>query len=234
NSAAALSLALDKEECKAILQAAGIAAPRYQVLDPSNVSRFHLNYPCIVKPCAEDASHGLSPESVVYDKTSLEKQVGKISKLYGGKALVEEFLEGREFNITVLGNGEVFPISEIVYSLPAGMPRILTFGAKWRPDDVYYDNTRAHCPADISDVDREYIVSTARLAFKALGCRGYARVDLRLDGEGELNVLEVNPNPDVSPATGAALQAQAAGISYNQFIQKIVDIALEDHRKCRQ
>ena len=226
---AALAIALDKAKTKTLLEASGINTPRYQLLSPETISRFALGYPCIIKPCGEDASHGLSEESVVNNFASLEKQVARVSKLFGGKALVEDFMGGGEFNATVLGNGEltVLPISEIVYSLPSIMPRVLTFAAKWEPDSMYFQRTNVICPAEIEKEQREDIVKTAKAVFRRVGCRGYARVDMRLDVEGRLMVLEVNPNPDISPGFGAARQAEAAGMTYNQFIERIVLLALE-------
>ncbi len=226
-----LALALDKAKAKTLLEASGISTPRYQLLNPETLFMFHLSYPCIVKPCGEDASHGLSEESVVGDDTSLEAQVRRVCQLFGGKALVEEFVDGREFNISVLGTRELMalPISEITYALPPGMPRILTFSAKWDLQSMYFQCTKVVCPAEIGTEMREYIVETALSVFRLLGCRGYARVDIRLDTEERLQVLEVNPNPDISPGTGAARQAEAAGMSYNQFIEKIALLALERH-----
>jgi D-alanine-D-alanine ligase len=225
----ALSLGLDKVKTKARLAAIGIDTPRYQLLGPKTVSLFHLNYPCIVKPCAEDGSNGISEESVVHDFASLERQVTTVSKCFGRKALVEEFVDGREFNITVLGANEpkALPASEIVYSLPPEIPRILSFPAKWDPQSIYFERTKAVCPAEIDTELRERIIQTALIAFRLLGSRGYARIDFRLDTKGQLKVIELNPNPDISPDAGAALQAQAAGMTYNQFIEQIVQLALE-------
>jgi len=225
----ALALALDKVRVNALLEASDICTPRYQLLTPETLSTFHLSYPCIVKPCGEDASHGLSEESVLNDHASLERQVTRVNKLFGGKALVEEFLEGREFNATVLGDEEPFvlPISEIEYSLPPMMPRLLTFAAKWEPDSMYFQCTKVTCPAEIGSELREHIVETAMSVFRLLGCRGYARVDMRLDAEGRLRVLEANPNPDISPGSGAARQAEAAGMTYTQFIERILLLAAD-------
>jgi len=225
-----LALALDKAKAKAILESDGLRTPRYQSLNPENLDLFHLNFPCIVKPLGEDASHGVSEESVVNDLDQLEKQVTKISNLFGGNSLVEEFLEGREFNVTVLGNKEpvALPVAEMVYYLPPELPRLLTFAAKWVEESVYYKGTRATCPAEVGEEERQQISQTALTAFKLLDCRGYARVDMRMDAEGVANVLEVNPNPDISPGYGAARQAAAGGMSYNQFIEKIVMYALEE------
>jgi D-alanine-D-alanine ligase len=224
--AAALKLALDKARTKALLKGAGISTPDFQLLRPETLSGFRLSYPCIVKPRREDASHGLSAQNVVYDSASLEEQVTAVSRYYGGQALVEHFIEGREFNATVLG-GTVLPVSEIDYTLPEGAPRLLTFAAKWQPDSDYFQGTRVICPAQIEDSEREEIAKTALTVFGLLGCRGYARVDMRRDGAGQLNVIEANPNPDIAPGTGAARQAEAAGMTYPQFISRIVEIALE-------
>jgi D-alanine-D-alanine ligase len=230
NPPSTLSLALDKAKAKAVLEVGGISTPRYQALNPENLSLFNLEFPCIVKPLGEDASHGLSEESVVENLDQLTKQVNKMSQLFKCGALVEEFLQGREFQVTVLGNKEpiALPVAEMVYSLPPELPKLLTFAAKWYEESLYYKGTKATCPAEIAERERELISQTALFAFNLLGCRGYARVDMRLDAEGMPNVLEVNPNPDISPGYGAARQAKAAGLTYNQFIEKIVMFALEE------
>ena len=150
-SSNALALALDKAKAKDLMQSHGIRTPKYQLVTPETVSQFQLSYPCIVKPCGEDASHGVSADSVVQDQASLERQVVGVSRAFGGKALVEEFVGGREFNATVMGGDEVtvLPVSEIVYSLPPGMPRVLTYAAKWEEGTLYFDGTRVVCPAEV-------------------------------------------------------------------------------------
>ncbi len=234
--AAVLRLALDKAKVKVLLQAAGIPTADFQLLNPETLSTFHLDYPCIVKPRAEDASHGITADSVVNDFPSLARQVKVIAECYGSAALVERFVGGREFNATVMGNSEcvVLPVSEIVYSLSPGVPRILSFEAKWEEDSVYFKGTKVVCPAEIEPEERDYVAGTALAAYKLLGCRGYARVDMRLDEAGKLNVMEVNPNPDISPGTGAARQALAVGMNYTQFVDKIVKLALEKKDYDRQ
>ena len=226
--ATALGLCLDKAKVKVLLQAAGISTPDFQLLNPETLHMFQLGYPCIVKPLSEDASHGINEASVVNDSTSLLSQVKLVSGAYGN-SLVEEFINGREFNATVMGNSQctVLPVSEITYSLPPEMPEILTFSAKWEPDSPYYRGTQVVCPARITAKERENIHELALSAFRLLGCRGYARVDMRMDREGRLNVIEVNPNADISPDAGAARQAEAADMTYTQFIEKILHLALE-------
>jgi D-alanine-D-alanine ligase len=222
-----LSLALNKGMTKELLRASGISTPLHQVLTMDDISTFHLQFPCIVKPSAEDASHGLNENSLVTDFESLSRQVKLMVDSYGKQALVEEFLEGREFNATVLGTIDctVLPISEITYTLPPDKPKILTFAAKWDQNSIYYKCTPVVCPAKIDDLDKKRISQVALSAFRVMGCRGYARVDMRLDKNGVVNVIEVNPNPDISPNTGAARQAKAAGMTYAQFIEKIIILA---------
>ncbi len=231
SSGTVLRLALDKAKVKVLLKAAGIPTPDFQLLNHHMLHTFRLGYPCIVKPRGEDASHGITRESMVSSLTLLEKQLRAVNESYGG-ALVEEFIDGREFNATVLGNSQctVLPASEIIYSLPSEMPRILTFAAKWEPDSPYFQGTKVICPAEVTIEEQERINQTALAVFQLLGCQGYARVDMRLDKERRLNVLEVNPNPDISPDTGAARQAKAAGMTYTQFIEKIVQLALIEHK----
>ncbi len=224
-----LSLGLDKAKTKLVLAAAGIKTPAFQLLNPETLDTFQLDYPCIVKPGCDDASNGISAESVVHDFPALERQVDMICGFYGGNAIVETFITGREFNATVMGNSKLIalPISEIAYSLPPGMPEVLTFDAKWKPDSSYFKGTTPICPAEIEAEQQQRIVGTITTAYRLLGCRGYARVDMRMDQEGELNVIEVNPNPDISPGTGAARQAEAAGMTYTQFVEKIMKLALD-------
>lgn len=222
-----LRLALDKARTKEILKAEGIPTPDFQLIDPETVQTFKLRFPCIVKPRGEDASHGLTEESVVNDYTSMAKQVKKISEHYGREVLVEEFLDGQEFNATVMGNNEciVLPVSEIIYSLPPGMPRILTFSSKWESGSIYYEGTKAVCPAQIPPEEYQRVANTALRTFQTLKCHGYARVDMRMDRQRQINVIEVNPNPDISPGYGAARQAETAGMNYTRLIEKILQLA---------
>ncbi len=227
--ASALALALDKSRTKAILQANDLPTPAFQVLNLENAGNFHLRLPCIVKPASEDASHGVTENSVVYDIASLTTQVKHIGELYGGQALVEEYIDGREFNVTVMGNDQpvVFPISEIVYTLPVGKPRILTFEAKWEPSSLYFKSSAPVCPADIDETIRQGIAVPAAKTYTLLGCQGYARVDFRMSIDHIPQIIEVNPNPDLSPGYGVALQSKVAGLSYAKMIERIMQFAME-------
>jgi D-alanine-D-alanine ligase len=227
--AAALKLALDKSATKRRLLEAGIRTPAFQMLDETDLSDFNLAFPCIVKPNADDASHSLSAKSVVYNFNSLKEMVSEINRMYSSKALVEEYIDGREFNITIMGNASMtaLPVSEICFSLPEGMPRILNYESKWQTDSVYYKGTPPQCPAKIDLITERNIIDCGLKAYAVTGCCGYARVDMRMDASGRIYILEVNPNPDISPDAGASIQAAAAGMSYNEFILKIVQLAME-------
>ncbi len=224
-----LRLGLDKARAKAMMKAAGIRTSDFQVLTPATLGEFHLKYPCIVKPRAEDASHGLTEASVVYDDIALRKQVELMCAVYKKEALVEEFIGGREFNATGMGNANpvVLPISEIQYNLPENLPKLLTFAAKWEEDSPYFKGTIPVCPAPITANQRRQIVQIVLKTYKLFNCRGFARVDLRMDDKGNVYVIELNPNPDITPGNGTARHAATLGLTYTEFIGRIVQLAFE-------
>jgi D-alanine-D-alanine ligase len=228
--ASALLLALDKASAARELRRYGIRTADHQLLDCDNIAEFRLKFPCIVKPRADDASHGLSENSVVFDHGALVQEVKATVERYdGAPALVEEFLPGREFNVTILGSirPETLPLSEILYTLPEGLPKILTFAAKWEPQSAYFQNTNVKCPAQVTPDLAAELRMTALAAFKVIGCRGYARVDMRLDSEGRPVVMEVNANPDLSPDAGTFRQAKRSGLSYKAMVARIIEFAQE-------
>lgn len=221
---------IDKVRVKDILIANGIKTPRYLLVSGKPPPSFDLKFPCIVKTRAEHASHGMSEDSVVHNIRQLEIQTAKVSCLFGGEALVEEYEDGREINALAMGKGkvDVFPISEIIFTLPEGKPRILTYASKWDPENEYYNCSTHQCPAEVEEEVRRTAVDAVLSVFRSCIGSGYARVDFRQDSQGNLKVIDVNPNPDISPAVGAAHQAGVYGLSYNQFIERIISIALEE------
>lgn len=227
-SSAVLARCLDKGKTKDVLVKHGVPTAAYQLLDSSNIDQLRVSLPAIVKPLREDASHGLVSQSVVPDLPSLERQVRSVELRFGGPVLVEEFLTGREFNVSILGGAtpEILPISEIVYSSGMPVPPILTYDAKWSPQHPAYRASLPRCPACLSIDRQQEIERVALAAYRAVGSPPYARVDLRCDDAGRPNVLEVNPNPDLSPEAGMALQAAAAGWSYGRLIELIVALAM--------
>jgi D-alanine-D-alanine ligase len=219
NGAKTLAICQDKFKAKAVLKAAGLpTAPAQLML--TGEEPLELRFPLIVKPNSEDASLGIYPDSVVRDEEALRKQVRRCLDNYKQPVLVEAFIDGREFNVSVMENGAVtpLPVSEIDFSaMPKDMPRILGYEAKWFEDNPLYQKTPPVCPAPIDDELRAKLQGLAAAAFRTMGCRDYARVDFRMDAKGRPFILEVNPNPDISTNAGYARALKAAGIAYPAF-----------------
>jgi D-alanine-D-alanine ligase len=228
----ALGLALNKFHVKQILRSAGVPTARGFVCYPGQkvtVPR-GMRFPMMVKPARQDASLGINSQSVCRDADELENQVRYIHDVYEQEALVESFLDGREFNVSVIGdkNPEVLAISEIDFAgLPEGEPRIVSYRAKWDEESPMYCSTVPVCPANIPKRLETRIKSIAVRSYQCIGCRDYARIDLRTDSRGNIYVLEVNPNPDISPKAGFARAARAAGFSYSDIILRIGEAAME-------
>ncbi len=224
-----LGLAVDKALTKAVLKGNGISTPGHFVAEdvPVKVPE-GLEFPLIVKPLREDASIGIEHDAVVNGQEELESRVDYVLTNYAQPALVEEYIDGREFNVSILGNGDeavVLPPSEIDYSeFPEGMPRICCYEAKWVTSSPLYKKTPPVCPAPVSEQLRRELEELALRAYRAVGCRDYGRVDMRLGSSG-LKVLEVNPNPDISSDAGLARAAKAHGLSYSRLLAEIVTIA---------
>jgi len=189
-----------------------------------------VKFPLIVKPAYEDASVGIENESIVTNKELLKKRLEYIFKYFDQPALIEEFIEGREFNVSVMGDlkPKVLPISEIDFSrMPDNLHNIVSYQAKWDPHHESYHKTIPICPAKIPMRLEKKLKETALKAFKIMGTRDYARVDMRVTSDEEVFVLEVNPNPDLTEGAGFMRSAHAAGMSYGMALKKIVMLAYE-------
>ena len=237
NLPSTLGNCLDKNRTKNILRSYGINTPNSIIVKPLenlNESEFDLRFPVIVKLLKEDASIGISEYSVVNDLSSLKNQLKFLLDTYKQNVIIEEYIDGRELNAAILGN-TVLPISEIDFSgLPDNLPKIVTYDGKWIEDSLYYNHTKPICPANLNNKLKNKIEKTAILAYEALNCRDYARVDFRLDKNGEPYVIEVNPNPDISIDSGFARAAMAAGITYGMLLNKIVNFALSREKNDSQ
>ena len=221
----ALGLCQDKGLTKDVLNARGISTPRYQVLDRFEDWKGELCYPLLVKPLREDSSIGISKESFVKDDAALKRRVDYVVERYRQPVLLEQYIAGRELNVALLGDTkiEALPISEIVFTLP-NEPKIVDYAAKWLKESEEYKQTVPVCPADLDSSTRTLVEQQAVQAYTALHCRDYARIDIRLDGKIPY-VLEANPNPDISLESGFVRSLKAAGISYEEFIQRIIHSA---------
>ncbi len=223
----ALGLCENKGMTKDILRANGITTPEYQVLNCFEEWRGEINYPLFVKPLREGASLGVSRRSYVTDNNELRSQVEYITKCYRQPALIEEYIDGREFNIALLGNEriEVLPISEILFGFKEE-PKIVDYSAKWLKKSENYRKTTPVCPAEVRPFIEDELKKVSLRAYELLCCRDYARVDIRLKKEVPY-VLEVNPNPDISPEAGFTRSLKAACIPFKNFVERIVSFALE-------
>jgi len=221
-----LGLCQDKGKVKDILLSQGVLTPRYKIFD-RGVTHIKGNiFPMIVKPLHEDGSLGISKESVVFDDDGLSRQIQYIIETYRQPALVEEFIDGRELNVGLIetnGKVEMLPISEIDYSeFPAEIPRICGYEAKWVTESFEYQRSKPVCPASLDWVTQRRIEHIAVKVFKLFGCRDYARVDIRIDRDGKIYVLEVNPNPDISPQAGMSRALKVRGMTYAEFVKGVL------------
>ncbi len=225
-----------KARAKAILTAHGVPTPPWWLfyhpdeVDPVTGDAFP--FPLIVKPVAEDASLGIGPEAVVHTPRQLRDRVGYVVERYRQAALAEAFITGREFNISLWGDPpEVLPLAEVDFRAFADpCERIVSFAAKWEAHSFEYHHTPVLCPAPIKPALGERIAATARRAWEAMGCRGYARVDMRLADDGTAYVVEVNCNPDLSPDAGFYRAVRAAGYDYVEMVVHILELALRQKR----
>ncbi len=226
-----IATCLNKARTKEILKAHNIPTAPFQVISPPTVRR-QLDFPLFVKPIAEDASLGITTDSVVETERELRQQVRFIWDTYHQPALVESFVDGREFNVTLLGNESprVLPLSEINFKdIPDRKRRIVTFKGKWVEDSEDYRLTQVISPARVSESLRERIGEVATRAYLTMGLHDYGRVDIRVHN-GVPYVLEVNPNADLSPDAGIARAARVAGMSYAELADEIVRLAAHRYR----
>lgn len=225
----ALSLCQDKGLTKRVLQDHGVPTPRFKVLyEPNLPKRLGLRYPIIVKPVWEDASAGVTKDSVLYDSERLEERVQHVYDEYGA-IIIEEFIEGRELHVSVWGNDppEVLPPVEFDFSgLSPDYPPIITYSAKWNPLSEVYHQVHTVCPAPLTKRVLKKVEDVAIRAYQATECRDYARLDIRLKGN-EPYVLEVNPNPDLTEGVSFMDSAEQAGYSFEEALAQIVELAAE-------
>ena len=222
-----LGLVQDKVRTKDLLMRHGLPTPKYVLVRPGEAHPRvrDMRFPLIVKPRFEDASLGITSESIVEDERRLKRRIDYVHQTYRQGALVEEFIEGREINAAIIGNGpyQVLPLAEIQFK--KGLKHaIVSYEGKWLENSEEFALTEPVCPATVKAREEILIKDVALRAFKILECRDYARVDIRLR-EGVPSLLEVNANPDISPTAGLARAAEVAGLNYPKLIERIVLMA---------
>ena len=203
-----LALCRRKDRAKAVLAAMGVPVPRANV------------FPCIVKPVDEHGSAGIHPDSVCEDAEALARARTHLA----GPALVEEFLAGREFAVALWGCGEPEHVSIGETRFRNGL-RLNSYAAKWDADSDAFANSPISYTTEIDPALREAIVAAARGAWKAVGARGYMRVDIRLDAAEMPFVIDVNPNPELGPGVGICRAVQEAGWTWERFVRQQVEWA---------
>lgn len=222
-------LALDKWRTKAILKAAGLPVPGGIIIPPGHRSAMSSALPTppwIVKPLFADASEGIHASSVITSgMNNLLKAVARVHREFKHPALVEQFFGTREINISVLQDGKsinALPVAEIEFrDFGENRPRIVDYAAKWHTDSFEYKNTVRVIPAKMDKTTAKQLQAAALAAWDTMGCRDYARVDFRLDAAGHFVILEVNPNPDISPDSGFAAALACSHIPYQKFVGKV-------------
>lgn len=228
-------IALDKSFAKLVLRGADhINVPESHVVMGKDYKiPGYLNFPLIVKPNKEGSSKGVMDSNVVRNKKDLEKRIEAVSENFTKEVLVEEFIDGREFTVGVLGNKDpqVLPIIEQKFDfLPKGMNKIASFELKWIYEDSLKNLKDAYdCPAKIDAKLKKEIERVSREVFKLLDVRDCARIDYRLDKRGKLYFIEINTLPGINPSLDEIsyfpLSARAAGMDYKDLIAKILDLA---------
>lgn len=227
----------DKVRMKVHFLNASVPTPRFQVCgDPEESIDPRLEYPLFVKPCDTAGSVGVSLDSRVESEAQLRQRLQKVIPLYG-PALVEEFVDGREISVGIIGDGDdltIFPPVEVRFgpAYPSNC-RVQTFESKFDPSSPLYSGYQLVCPARLGEDEERTVIQAARAAYQAIGGSGYGRVDLRI-GAGGPRVLEVNPNCSLEWVEGSdkdtcmfPMAAKAAGWTLRDVYRRLIDVALE-------
>lgn len=236
-----LTLCKNKGTTKEILAYHRIRFPAFAIFPPGAMVKRpkRLAFPLFIKPLKEEASYGIAQDSFVETDAAFEERVRFIHERMNQEAMAEEYIEGRELYVSIIGGGagsgvgggarlQVLPLREVVFrQVPDGRPKFSTFKAKW--DDAYrarwgIENVFAR---DVPEETVRRIERICKKVYRVLRIRGYGRIDLRLTPEGEIVILEANPNPNLAADDEFAQSALKAGLSYEAMIQRILHLALE-------
>ncbi len=226
-----LMLARDKALSKKILKYHRLPTPDFLVFRFGRALRFSkkIKYPLFVKSLFEEASLGITQSSVVYNEQELKDRVEEFFAKIQGDVIAEEYIEGRELYLSILGNDrlQVFPAWELFFDRASSRtPLIATEKVKWDFNYRQKVGVRTGPAADWSESQQSQLAQLGKRVYRALGLTGYARLDLRLDKEGRAYVIEANPNPDIGDNEDFAASAQASGVSYPQLLDKIIRLGL--------
>jgi D-alanine-D-alanine ligase len=229
-----LMLCRDKRLCKQLLSLHRIRVPNFTNIPPKRCLRVpkNLRYPLVVKPAFEDSSEGISNASLVANETALLERVQFVHEGWEQPAIAEEYIKGRELYVSLLGNKRltVLPIRECIFdSDESEGPQLTTYRVKW---NAKY-RKKWNIKFDFAELDNQLVGKLERVCkkvYRILQIRDYGRIDLRLTPDGEFVILEANPNPDIAYGEDVAESADRAGISYENLIERIVNLALRRHQ----
>jgi len=221
-----LALSENKPLVKEWLNTSGVPTPAWRLYSSNSPDGWEL-FPAIVKPAYEHCSFGVTNEAVVLTPQELHTRINYIMDAFNQPVLVEEFIDGREFHVTIVGNGnlKVLPVAEMDFSTITDIKkRLCTYDSKFDPSSEQYQSIKLRLPALLTMKEELDLQKTALKAYAAIDCRDYARLDIRLR-DGIFYVLDVNPNSDISPDTSSALAAEVNGISYGRLASLLVELA---------
>ncbi|MFO7461368.1 MAG: hypothetical protein R6X07_12165 [Desulfatiglandales bacterium] len=225
-----LALSWDKGRVKHLLNQSGVPTPAWRLYHDLETDGWGT-FPAIVKPAREHASSGVTREAVVLNPEKLRDRIAYVLEHFRQPALVEDFVDGREFHVSLWGNSsiEMLPPAEMDFSAFQDVQdRLCTFESKFEPGSRHYDQIKLSLPASLERKECEALEEVAHAAYRVMGCRDYARFDIRLR-DGIFYVLDVNPNPDISSDTSMACAAEAAGYSYGAMLSKMLHLAAHRH-----
>jgi D-alanine-D-alanine ligase len=224
-SALPLAITTDKLFTKQLLRAHGIPTPKCMVYDGKSSFKLKgFKFPLIVKPRFEDASIGIDQESIVIDENELRRMLPQFHDRFG-PLIVEEYILGREFNVSLFGypSPRVMPIAEISFDgFPRELYSIEGYRAKWDRESFEYHQTPRVFPRDLPEILERRISRTAMDCFRHFMLRDYGRVDFRVNHSGVAYVLEINANPCISPDAGFPAALVKAGIEYDQLVRQLL------------
>ncbi len=226
-----LMLARDKVLSKKLFSFHRIPFPEFMVVPQGRMVKRPkwLLFPLIVKSVTEEASHGISQASIVQEDDKLKERVEFIHANVGTGALIERYIEGREFYVGVMGNGHihVLPVWELIMDkLPDDARRIATERVKWNRTYQTKYGIRSEEARNLSEGKAEEIQHLAKRVYRALGLSGYARIDVRMDAAGQVYVLEANPNPQIAHDEDFSDSAEKDGYTYKDLLQELLNIGL--------
>jgi D-alanine-D-alanine ligase len=225
-----LMLAQDKAIAKKIFAFHGIHTPTFARCYRGRLDFSHdLSFPVIVKPAREDGSIGIEFSAVVSSIRELMERMDWLHSNFDSPVLIEEYIDGREMYVGVIGNDNpaALPVIELDLSkLPEGTPKIAAAEVKWGKGTKAYRDTKSAVATDLPDETVAALQQTAVAAFQALELRDYGRVDMRLQADGTVHVIEVNPNPWLSSRAEFAMAARKSGRTYTQLVEEIVELAI--------